>query len=418
MKLRLSLLFLATAAFTFLTACGSSGPVGIKFSTAPTTVNAGGTANFTVTVSNSGQGVKWSLQCGTASNPVPQCGTLVNSTNTSTGYQAPTSVLTGTVVLVATSSQDSSKTAQASFTVGPASTVALADGNYVFQLQGSDSNGVVNVAGVITIASGAITTGEQDFNDFSNVVNDGITAAGSSITAAADGNITIVLNTNDSAVGVNGIETFSMTPTSTTSGLLTWFDASGTTASGTQTAQNTTAAATAPSGGYSFATGGFDGTGCIYAMGGVLSISSSTIAASGSGSIIDLNDCYSSSSNQTLLTGPVGTLDNFGRTTFTLNLATPIVLAGYITDTSIALVETSDNFGGDIGGTAYAQSSSDVGKFTLATLTGQSGTAYALGAQGCYNSTNFPPTTPKFFVLPPKLAQKFSDYNPAIGIKK
>ena len=99
-------------------------------------------------------------------------------------YQAPVSVLTGTVTLTATSVDDVTKSTAASFTVGAPSAITLPDGNYVFQLSGQDTNGTFNVAGVFTLASGAITGGEEDFTDSLFVLVDVTISNASTITAA------------------------------------------------------------------------------------------------------------------------------------------------------------------------------------------------------------------------------------------
>lgn len=386
MKLRLFFLLIAAAAFIFLTACGSSHPVSVAYTSPATSVSAAGTANFTVTVQNGSKGVTWSLSCTTSSNPTPQCGGLVSPGTTTVTYQAPVSVLTGSVTLTATSVDDTTKSAVATFTVGAPTAIALPDGNYVFQLSGQDTNGTFNVAGVFTLAAGAITGGEQDFNDPLFVLtNDPITSA-STITATPDGNLQIVLDTNDSKLGVsgNGLETLNLALTSissgtiTTGGLVNWFDAFAT-GSGQLSFQDASSAKTAPGGGFAFVTSGGPINGCAGAIGGVLNVDGLGII-SGTGSVIDINICGSVSTDTPLSTSAVIGPDSLGRVLLNLNLTPTVNYAGYIVSSSkVVLVETADKLGGDTGGTAFAQGS-QTGGFTTSSLSGQSYVVTGLGS--------------------------------------
>jgi hypothetical protein len=387
MKIRLFFLLIAAAAFAFLTACGSSHPVSVAFVSPVTSVSAAGTANFTVTVANGPKGVTWSLSCSTSSNPTPQCGTLVNPAALTVTYQAPVSVLTGSVVLTATSLDDHTKSAAANFTVGAPSAVALPDGNYVFQLSGQDINGTFNVAGVFTVAAGAITGGEQDFTDALFVlVDDPITSA-STITATPDGNLQIVLATNDPKIGVggNGLETLNLAVTSissgtiTTGGLLNWFNAFAS-GSGQLSLQDAAASKIAPGGGFAFVASGGAINGCAAAIGGVVNVDSAG-GISGAGSVIDTNFCGTVSQNLKLLPGSTVTgPDSLGRVLVNFNPASLAVnFAGYIVSSSkVVLVETADELGGNTGGTAFAQGSM-TGGFSSASLSGQS---YVVTGQG------------------------------------
>jgi hypothetical protein len=396
MRIRLFFLLIAAAAFTFLAACGSS-PVAVNFTSPVTSVSAAGTANFTVTVANGSKGVTWSLTCSTSSNPTPQCGTLVSPAATTVTYQAPVSVLTGTVGLVATSVDDTSKHATASFTVGPPSAVALPDGNYVFRLSGwdtsnnADVNGSpFNIAGAFTIKSGAITTGEQDFVD--SFLTGASDITGGTITATNDGNLQLVLTTNVVSGNPLGTETFNLTltsvtsGTSTTGGLLTWFDAFAT-GSGELALQNAAAAAAAPTGAYAFLVSGVDSGICAIAVGGVINVDNNPAPGdiSGTGSVIDANDCSSGTVGQhqslgaSTVTGP----DGFGRVVFNSlhpSLTPSPSYAGYIIDASrIALVETADSLLAITGGVAYFQKTVS-GGFTFANSL--SGSSYVFGGAG------------------------------------
>lgn len=388
MRIRLFFLLVVTAAFVFLNACGSSSHPIVSFVSPASSVSAGGSAVFTVTVAHGPQGVTWSLSCGTSSNPTPQCGTLLNAATLTVTYQAPPSVLTGNVVLTATSVDDHSRTAATTIAVGAPSAIALPDGNYVFQLSGQDIAGTFNAAGVFTIASGAITGGEQDFSDPLFILRDDPITSASTITATPDGNLQIVLATDDSKIGVggDGRETLNLAVTSnsggttTTGGLVNWIDDFAT-GSGQLSFQDATAAKTAPGGGFAFVTSSGELKGCAGSIGGVINVDNSPVAEdiSGAGSVVDINICGSLSADKPVPASKVVGPDSFGRILVNLNLTPTVNYAGYIVSSSkVVLVETADALGGHAGGVAFAQGSL-TGGFTTASLSGQS---YVVAAQG------------------------------------
>jgi hypothetical protein len=386
MRTRHFFLLIATAAFTFLAACGGSSHPVVAFVSPVGSVSAGATANFTVTVAHGPQGVTWSLSCSTSSNPTAQCGTLVTPAALTVTYQAPVSVLTGNVTLTATSVDDHTKFAAVIFAVGAPSAVALPDGNYVFQLSGQDTNGTFNAAGAFTVASGAITGGEQDFTDALFVlVNVTITNA-STITATQDGNLQIILATNSSKIGVggNGLETLNLAVTSnmggaiTTGGLVNWFDAFAT-GSGQLSFQDATSSKAAPGGGYAFFTSTGAINGCAGSIGGVINVDGAG-RISGTGSVLDVNICGILDQNQLLLPSTFTGPDSLGRVLVNLNPhGLTVNYAGYIVGSGkVVLVETADELGGNTGGVALAQGSL-TGGFTSASLSGQT---YVIVAQG------------------------------------
>lgn len=280
-----------------------------------------------------------------------------------------------------------------STTPPPPVTGPLPDGNYVFSVAGYDSFGEDGsqyyVAGSITIANGAITGGEQDWVDFINgPLMDTITASGSSITASSDGNLIIVLATAgpDTLIGVNGVETFNGTilPASTVSRtFITEFDASASGSGELDPQDISGAGAATPSAGYAFVLGGYDSAigqfsgDCNVAIGGIINVDGSPI--SGTGSIVDANDCgsgYGFAGMALANTSVVSAPDASGRVTFTLDNGTDstdfpeIILAGYIVDSGhIRLVETADTYEGVLGGLALGQGS-NTGTFTAASAAG------------------------------------------------
>jgi len=389
MKIRLFFVLIATTAFAFLSGCGSSSHPVITFVSPPTSVSAGATASFNVTVAHGPNGVTWSLSCGTSSNPTSQCGTLVNPSFFAVTYQAPVSVLTGNVVITATSVDDHSRFAAATFSVGAPAAVALPDGNYVFQLSGQDINGTFNAAGVFTMASGAITGGEEDFTDPLFVLVDVSITNASTITATQDGNLQVILATNSSKIGVggNGLETLNLAVTSNsvgtipTGGLVNWFDdfATGT---GQLSLQDATSAKSAPGGGFAFVTSTGAINGCAGSIGGVINVDNIPAAGdiSGAGSVVDVNICGTVEQDQLILPSAVIGPDSMGRVLVNVKLGSKkLNYAGYIVNSSnVVLVETADSFALNTGGIALAQGS-QTGGFSSASLSGQS---YVVVAQG------------------------------------
>jgi hypothetical protein len=363
-----------------LASCGGGGgssnyPISVAFSTAPpSSISIGTTASVAAIVSNdaSGAGVNWSVTCSGSA-----CGSF-SPTSTDNGspttYTPPSTVPSpASVTITATSVTDSSAKASASVTITAPSGPVLADGNYVFHLSGSDSVGPYTIAGVFTVAAGVITAGEQDFTDPNAGYNDSLNAKTSSINTVG-GNIQIVLDTGNTAIGVNGVETLRGTVVSATRVLLSEFDLTAA-GSGALDLQTGTAAL---AGGYAFAVSGNDTNGNPLAIGGILNFGGTNLSTAGS--VFDLS--YFSSSlnaavpqvNNAFQSGSVTAPDAFGRVVITL---TPIaatgvpafVFAGYITGLNrVELVESSqtgDLLNANTGGSALGQGA-NTGTFSLA----------------------------------------------------
>jgi|HubBroStandDraft_1064217.scaffolds.fasta_scaffold19733_2 hypothetical protein len=394
MTLRKSILLLISlGTIAALVGC-SSGPGAptVSLSTVPTTLAANSQTSITATVTNSAADVTWSVTCIDATSS-SACGTFSSATSasgTAVTYTAPPFVATNVVI---TATLTSNITATATTAIGGAT---LANGNYVFSLGGYDTTGTpYYVTGAFTVASGAITAGEQDFVDYDNPDNfDQINPTGSSVTTAADGNLQIILTTctttcavnsaPDENVGVNGVETINGTvlPLSSTGRtFITEFDTS---ASGNGELNAQTSAAASPlSGGYAFTIGGIDGGGAPVAIGGILNVDSSG-GISGNGSILDENDAGITSQSLPLSPSTVTlTPDTFGKVAFTLNspgLSGEVTLIGYIVDgNQIRLVEgNGDGVEYTEGGLALSQGT-NTGTFTASSA---SGNTYVLGLTG------------------------------------
>lgn len=292
------------------------------------------------------------------------------------------------VTIVAASVTDSTKKVSASVTITAPAGPILADGTYVFHLSGEAGNGPYTVAGAFTVAAGLITGGEQDFSDPNAGYTDTLTAKTSSLNTAG-GNIQIVLDTGNAAIGVNGVETLRGTVVSPTRVLISEFDL---TAAGTGSLDLKTGNA-APAAGYAFAVSGNDSNGNPLAIGGILNFSGTALVTSGS--VFDLSVFNSNTGTaaaqlaETFQSGSVSAPDGYGRVVITVTptAATGIpafAFAGYITGANrIELVESaesSDHLNANTGGSALGQGANS-GTFSLssASVLNQS---YAHGSGG------------------------------------
>jgi hypothetical protein len=381
----------------------------------PTTLTAASGASQYVTISTSPAGALIANVTDTDGNPVQ--GVSVTFTAPSTGASG-TFTSTGNNVETDQTDQNGNATASdfvANATVGAYNVVAsstglspvdfaltnavapVADGNYVFYLNGTDSfdGSTYIVAGAFTVTGGAIVNGEQDFEDFNEaLVQDSINPVGSSITATADANFEIILTTclgsdctqTDGGLGVGGVETINgaLFPLNTSKGYISEFDTSAT-SSGEFDLQDPTAAAATPSMGYAFGVGGVDINDAPLVIGGVINVDG-TGTISGTGSIFDANDNFSGATFQgeTLGASTVSAPDSFGRVLFTLNPTDAtdfpqILLVGYIVDSStIRLVESADIYSATLGGAARSQGA-NTGTFSATSINGASYVASMYG---------------------------------------
>lgn len=378
-----------------LSACGGGGggetfPISVMFSTAPpSSISIGTTASVAAIVSNdpSDAGVRWSATCSGS-----DCGSFspTSSANGSpTTYTPPASVPSpATVTIIAASMTDSTKTASATVTITAPAGPVLADGTYVFHLSGEDGNGPYTVAGAFTVAAGVISGGEQDFSDPNAGYTDTLSAKTSSLNTA-NGNIQIVLDTGNTGIGVNGVETLRGTVVSPTRVLISEFDL---TAAGTGSLDLQTGTA-APSAGYAFAVSGNDTNGNPLSIGGILNFNGTSLVTSGS--VFDLSVFNSNTGTaavqlaETFQSGSVTAPDAFGRVVITVTPITAagipaFAFAGYITGVNrIELVESaesSDQLNANTGGSALGQGA-NTGTFSLtsASVMNQS---YAHGSGG------------------------------------
>lgn len=368
----------------------TTGAVTVTLGTTPSSLQINGGTGITAFVNNDSlnEGVRWSVTCN--STGAGACGTFSAATTasgTATDFTAPAAAPTGgSVTVTATSVASPTASASAAISIsGPNTT--LGDGSYVFSLSGvsAATGGPFSVAGVFAVSGGLIASGQQDFNNLSTVAHDTINSATSTIATTTDGNLQIVLDTQDTSVGVGGLETFNGTLACTCTAFITEFDTSAT-GSGTLDSQTSIPA---PSMGYAFSVAGIDSGSNPLAVGGILNVDG-TGTISGTNSVFDINDAsfapdsgFGVLQNQTFAASTVTPPDSTGRITFSLvpsaaSGVPPISLVGYIVDdTRIRLVETSDTFGGATGGTALAQGPANTDAFTTI-----GGNSYVFGISG------------------------------------
>ncbi|MGA2346297.1 MAG: hypothetical protein ABSF93_09845 [Candidatus Sulfotelmatobacter sp.] len=395
MTLRKSILLLiALTTIAALAGCSSSStqPLTLTLNTVPTSLQVNSQTALVASVDNdkANGGVVWSCTTTPAGSP---CGTFnpaTTASGASTTYTAPNFILpSGTTITITATSATNSAISQSSQPIS-ISAANLADGNYVFSVTGYDFSDQSNytVSGVITVAGGLITGGEQDFVDDEFTAQDDIIAqpanactvakiVATCITTApngtaGDGNLYIYLATSDGDIGVNGLETFSASVLPLAEGAnagkaaLAEFDASAT-GSGWVERQSSALSLTATpgAGSWAFVLGHAD---YALAIGGIINIDDlpgtsggpPTVGTiSGAGSIFDADGAGNVIQGGTFTASSVSAGDAFGRVTFTVNSDdfSKLILDGYqISSSKIVLVETGDSFQGALAGIAYAQS--------------------------------------------------------------
>jgi hypothetical protein len=355
-------------------------PISVTISNPPTSLPVGASVSLTANVSNDSKaaGVAWTVACSSSTCGSFNPATSPDNTATTT-YTAPANVPTGnTVTVTATSVTDNTKSATATITI---TTPVVADGRYVFRASGDDGNVAYFVAGVFTLSKGTITGGEEDLIDFLQGGEAFIQATGSSLTVATDGNFQLVLATNNSKFGVNGVETFRGALVSPTHAQIDEFD-SFAAAQGTLDLQTSTSP---PSGGFAFNLGGIDGSANPNPLfiGGIITVSATSINVGSS--VFDYYDGGALHQDVSFASGTLSAPDTLGRLTISLNPSqgsggVPFTVIGYIMSASqIQLIESpSDTLGGTLAGTALGQGANS-GTFTAA---GVGGHTYVFTAQG------------------------------------
>jgi hypothetical protein len=266
--------------------------------------------------------------------------------------------------------------------------------NYVFYLSGADvlPNGSGNynfyaLAGAITVdANGTVAGGEQDYNEgFSGGVASpepsGDTITGGTLTVSSTtGQGTLTLVTNNSAVGVNGTETFAIQFVNANHALIMQFDGSAT-SSGSMDVQSAPAT---PSGKFAFSFSGVDQNYNANALGGVFSVSSGVVSG-----VVDQNDSGTVTTN-VAFSGTFSAPDAFGRGSLTIN-GSSTSINYYDVNPKVARIITVDTAQSSVG-SAYSQGAAG---FTNASLPSPAvftdaanpwGTSY--GAMGMFTTSS------------------------------
>jgi hypothetical protein len=425
MTLRKSILLLiALTTIAALVGCSSSSnqPLTLTLNTVPTSLQVNSQTALVASVDNdkANGGVVWSCTTTPTGSPCGSFNPATTASGASTTYTAPNFVLpSGTTITITASSATNSAISQSSQPIS-ISAASLADGNYVFSVTGYDYSDESNytVTGVITVASGAITGGEQDFVDDDFQIQDTISAqtasscnapiAATCLTTAptgapGDGNLYIYLATGDNDIGVGGLETFTGSVLPLAEGAnagkaaLAEFDGSAT-GSGWVERQSGALSLTATPGAGSFAFV-LGNAGNALSIGGIINIDDlpatsggpATVGTiSGAGSIWDADAEGNVIQGAPFSASSVSAGDGLGRVLFTMNSPdfSQLVLAGYqISSSKIVLVETVDNFEGVLAGIAYGQSvpsTNGVKGFVLANAEN----TYVIGMQGA-DEANF-----------------------------
>jgi hypothetical protein len=178
------------------------------------------------------------------------------------------------------------------------------------------------LAGSVAIdtSSGSVTDGEQDYNDASGITAADTTITGGTLTVnSSTGQGTLTLKTGDGNLGVSGTETLAVQFVNSKHALVVQFDGSAT-SSGSLDLQTLPSTL---SGGYSFAFTGADSSGNPLALGGVFSVSGTSI----SNGEFDYNDGgVGAAVLAQSFTGTISSVDSFGRGTITgTGIATTII---------------------------------------------------------------------------------------------
>ncbi len=253
MNFKSLLVGMAIAIPMLITGCGGGNGGGgnriaIAISTAPPAsleVNQSATVVATVTDDSSNSGVDWSC------TPAGTCGTFTpahTASAASTVYMAPRTA--GPVSIIAASTKNSSKTANASVMITAVTNASNITGTYTFSANGVEQEQTLpyGVAGSIVIngAMGTVTSGEQDyFNSFTGDVFPSDLVTTGTISVGDDGRGTLTLAPTHAPA-----ETFSITVVNNNHILITQFQAAAT-ASGSLDLQ--TAPTTVPTGRNAFA---------------------------------------------------------------------------------------------------------------------------------------------------------------------
>ena len=344
---------------------GAAQPVTV--SPAAVSIPAQGTQAFTA----SGTGpFNWTVTASLGADP----GTIDQSGN----YTAPRTPPPGGTVTVSALSAAGSGTA----TVTIVFSAATLSGQYTFSYAGEDPGGFLAVAGTFTVnGSGLITSGVEDVNSASGIVENQIT--GGSFAVGPDGRAIATVTTGQGTI------TWQVTLISEQHALLVRFDSTATGSGTIDKANPADFSVSAIANNYSFGISGIDSSGSPMAIAGrFLSDGAGTFPVNFA--IQDVNDAGTVTQADVSLHGNILSLDGgTGRGTLELISTVPgtgtLTFAFYIIDnTHFKLVEIDNGGSPVLAGDAFSAPNS----ITLASLTGnyaftvagaESGGPYAAG---------------------------------------
>ena len=303
MNRKLLLIMLVAFSTAYFAGCSSNPKhLSITISTPPpASIAPGASVQIAATETGTTAPIDWTC------TPVGTCGSFSPTPTTSgqsTMYTAPATAV-GPVTITATSEAKGLAPVSVNVTIQANQGVA---GNFTFYLTGLDAaQDIYSLAGAVLINADGTLTGEQDFNSANGVgfgftfLNDPIT--GGTLSVGADGSGTLTLVTTN-----EGTETFTVNFVNNSHALI--IESDGSTSSGSfdlQTLPSTL------SGGFAFALTGVGQSGEGVSIGGVLTITGTTIAGT-----FDQNDAISGPSlNNSFLAATLGAADTFGRGTIT-----------------------------------------------------------------------------------------------------
>jgi hypothetical protein len=209
---------------------GPTGTLAVALSGVPTTLAPGATASVSANVTNDAvnAGVDWTC------TPAGSCGTF-NPTHTASGagttFTAPP---TGSVTIIATSTANNTVSASAPITISAttAGGSTLGAGSFAFSVVGEDSQKhTIAIMGSVALDStGKVTSGEQDYLSHDGVLSPqpaGDVIAGGQLTiSSGKGSLTLI--SPNTALGVNGTETFSVAVVNSKHAVIAEFDGAAT----------------------------------------------------------------------------------------------------------------------------------------------------------------------------------------------
>jgi hypothetical protein len=303
---KLLLVILVAFSAAYFAGCSSNPKhLSITISTAPpASIAPGASVQVAATETGTMAAIDWTCTPG---NSAATCGSFSVTPTTSgqaTMYTAPATAV-GPVTITATSQAKGLAPVSVNVTIQANQGIA---GNFAFYLTGLDgSQDIYSLAGAVLINADGSLTGEQDFNDAFDTTSpaggDMITSG--SLSVGSDGTGTLTLVTNNPSLGT---ETFTVNFVNNSHALI--IESDGSTSSGSLDLQTLPSTL---SGGYSFAVTGVGSSGEGVAVGGVFTITGTTVAGT-----FDQNDAISGPSlNNSFLGATLGAADTLGRGTIT-----------------------------------------------------------------------------------------------------